>query len=65
MKTVGIKPDEVLFNSLLDGCCRANLIDIGLMVYKNMMSLKIKPSNVTFSILIKIYGKAGNLEHAL
>lgn len=65
MEGVKIKPDEVLFNSLLDGCCRIGLIDVGLMVYRNMIREKIKPSNVTFSILIKIYGKAGDLKRAL
>ena len=30
-----------------------------------MRNLRIKPSNVTFSILVKIYGKQRNLNKAL
>lgn len=34
-------------------------------VYKSMREQKIKPSNVTFSILVKIYGKSKQLQKAL
>jgi pentatricopeptide repeat protein len=57
METQGIKPDEVLYNSLLDGCCKANEIEMASKVYNNMRALQIKPSNVTYSILVKIYSK--------
>jgi len=33
MEKAGIRSDEVVYNSLLDGCCKANDIQIGLMVY--------------------------------
>lgn len=51
----GIKADEVLYNSLLDGCLKANEMDMALKCFKNMKKLKIKASNVTYSILAKIY----------
>lgn len=38
---------------------------MALKVYSNMKILKIKPSNVTYSILIKIYGKNKDLNKAL
>jgi len=38
---------------------------MALKVYKNMEILRIKPSNVTYSILVKIYGKQRNLPKAL
>ncbi len=57
MEQQGIQADEVLYNSLLDGCCKANEVEMALKVYENMQALQIKPSNVTYSILIKIYGK--------
>lgn len=60
-----IQADEVLYNSLLDGCCKANEIEMALKVFRNMEILKIKPSNVTYSILVKIYGKQRNLTKAL
>ena len=61
MEAEGIQADEVLYNSLLDGCCKANQTELALKVYSNMQYLKIKPSNVTFSILVKIYGRQRNL----
>ena len=57
MEKDGITPDEILFNSLLDGCCKANELDLALKCYQNMMSYGINPSNVTYSILIKIYSR--------
>ena len=55
MEQKGIKADEVLYNSLLDGCCKSRQIDLALKVFDNMTILNIKPSNVTYSILIKIF----------
>ena len=51
-ENTGIVPDEVLYNSLLDGCCKANHLDLALKAYSNMKFLKIRPSNVTYSILV-------------
>ena len=38
---------------------------MALKCYKNMKKLKIKPSNVTYSILAKIYQKMGEIDKAL
>ena len=65
MDEAKIQPDEVLYNSLLDGCCKCNELTMALKVFENMKSLRIKPSNVTFSILIKIYGKQKQIAKAL
>jgi len=55
----GIKADEVLYNSLLDGCLKADETNMALKCFSNMKKLKIKPSNVTYSILAKIYQRMG------
>ena len=65
MRQENIKPDEVLYNSLLDGCCKSNELDMAMQVHKRMVEQNIKPSNVTYSILIKIYGKGRKLGKAL
>ena len=57
MSDQGILADEVLYNSLLDGCLKADLGEMALKCYKNMKKLKIRASNVTYSILAKIYQK--------
>ena len=36
MKNKAIQPDEVLFNSLLDGCCKCNENELALKVFANM-----------------------------
>ena len=61
----GIKADEVLYNSLLDGCLKANQLEMALKCYSNMKKLKIKASNVTYSILAKIYQKLGQIDKSL
>jgi pentatricopeptide repeat protein len=33
MEKRGIKADEVLYNSLLDGCCKSRQIDLAMKVY--------------------------------
>jgi pentatricopeptide repeat protein len=38
---------------------------MALKVYSNMRHLKIKPSNVTYSILVKVYGKQKDFNKAL
>ena len=61
----GIKADEVLYNSLLDGCLKANQTQMALKCYQNMKKLRIKASNVTYSILAKIYQRMGQIDKAL
>lgn len=61
----GIKADEVLYNSLLDGCLKSDETELALKCFKNMKKLKIKPSNVTFSILAKIHQKMGESDKSL
>lgn len=41
MEKEGIIADEVLYNSLLDGCCKANELELALKAYKNMKILHI------------------------
>jgi pentatricopeptide repeat protein len=48
--------DEVIFNSILDGCAKTGNLDKALIVYDDMQKNGIKRSNVTFSIMIKLYG---------
>lgn len=57
--------DEVLFNALLDTCCRMK--DIGRLEtsMKRMRELKIYPSHVTLGILVKAYGQGGDVSRVL
>lgn len=57
--------DEVLFNALLDTCCRMK--DVGRLevTMQRMLDLNVPPSHVTLGILVKAYGQAGDLERVL
>jgi len=57
--------DEVLFNALLDTCCRMK--DLGRLetTMQKMRDLQIYPSHVTLGILVKAYGQAGDINKVL
>ena len=47
--------DEVLYNSVLDGLLKSREYEKCKEIYELMMKDSIKPSNVTYSILIKLF----------
>ena len=59
------KPDEILYNCIMDACLRFNKIDKMLEMYENMIKEGIKPSSITCGIVIKAYGMKGDLNSAL
>ena len=59
------KPDEILYNCIMDACLRFNKVDKMLELYKEMLEMNIKPSSVTCGIIIKAYGMKGDLNSAL
>ena len=60
MEKMYIKPDEVLLNLLLEGCVTKGELEIGLEVFYKITNSGVNPSNLTYSILMKIYEK-GNI----
>lgn len=63
-KTTSLKPDEIMYNTLLDGCAQANLADEGLKILQQMQQESIRPSNYTLSILVKLMSHARRLDQA-
>lgn len=57
--------DEVLFNALLDTCCRLKDLERVESTVQMMRSLSVTPSPVTLGILVKTYGQAGDLTKVL
>jgi len=53
-ETTDFKPDEIMFNSLLDGCARRGLWDRAISILTEMDEVNIKPSNFTLSVLVKV-----------
>lgn len=59
--TKGFCPDEVTWNTLLDGCARQGLYDRGRSLLGDMMESGVAPSNFTLSVLVKlVYRKASS-----
>jgi pentatricopeptide repeat protein len=57
-------PDEILFNSLLDGCAKQNRLDDALKLLDDMQDMGVVPSNYTLSILVKLLGRSRRLNQA-
>jgi len=57
-------PDEIMYNSLLDGCARSVLYDSGIAVVEDMQKAGVRPSNFTLSILVKLASRAAKLDKA-
>jgi pentatricopeptide repeat protein len=64
MQKKGIRPDAILFNSILDGCAKRQMRSLTETVLNDMEVAGIAPSNVTLSILIKLYGRCRDLDEA-
>ncbi|CAD8168911.1 unnamed protein product [Paramecium octaurelia] len=63
-ETGQFKPDEILYNSLIDACVKFNEIQKGMELFREMKNKQIDPSSVTYGILIKAYGKLNDLNGA-
>lgn len=58
------QPDEIMFNSLLDGCARVGLYDRGMDLLREMQEAGVKPSNFTLSVLVKLASRGRQLDRA-
>lgn len=63
-KSKHIQPDEVLYNCLIDACTRFRDLGRAIEVFKLMQEDGIKPSAVTYGILIKAYGQENRIDDA-
>merc|ERR1719265_2528608 len=59
-----LKPDEIMCNSLLEGCAREYRVDLALSLLEQMKEFGVAPSNCTLSILVKLLGRAQRLDEA-
>lgn len=51
-----VRPDEILYNCLIDVCVRFRDLNRAIEVFNQMKLHDAKPSSVTYGILIKAYG---------
>lgn len=59
-----LQPDEVSYNTVLDGCARYGLFDSGMTVFQEMEDAGLTPSNFTLSILVKMANRSRRLDQA-
>eukprot|EP00933_Yihiella_yeosuensis_P072710 TRINITY_DN811_c0_g2_i1.p1 TRINITY_DN811_c0_g2~~TRINITY_DN811_c0_g2_i1.p1 ORF type:complete len:1116 (-),score=308.71 TRINITY_DN811_c0_g2_i1:300-3647(-) len=59
-----MKPDEIMYNSLLDGCAQNGLVEEGLKLLETMQDEGVSPSNFTLSLLVKMMSRARKLDNA-
>jgi len=58
------KPDEVMYNSLLDGCAKEHRPDDALKLLADMKKFGVPPSNYTLSMLVKLMGRCRRINQA-
>eukprot|EP00448_Togula_jolla_P010851 CAMPEP_0170608328 /NCGR_PEP_ID=MMETSP0224-20130122/21527_1 /TAXON_ID=285029 /ORGANISM="Togula jolla, Strain CCCM 725" /LENGTH=1097 /DNA_ID=CAMNT_0010933549 /DNA_START=67 /DNA_END=3357 /DNA_ORIENTATION=+ len=59
-----MKPDEIMYNSLLDGCAQSNMVEDGMRLLQQMLDEGVPPSSFTLSVLIKLMSRARKLDEA-
>jgi pentatricopeptide repeat protein len=57
-------PDEIMYNSILDGCAKQQRLEDALRLLEEMKTYGVCPSNYTLSILVKLLGHARRLNQA-
>jgi len=65
MLDLKLKPDEVIFNNLLGGCVKESKAELAKRIYEEMVAAGIRPSNATFSILIRLFAQCKLLDEAV
>merc|ERR1719253_931006 len=63
-KETNLKPDEIMYNSLLDGCAQNSLYAEGMELYNEMLQEGLRPSNFTLSILVKLMNRSRKVDEA-
>jgi pentatricopeptide repeat protein len=61
-KTKGIKPDEILYNCILDTCVKYGKMEQAEAVFVDMKEAMIAPSRITYAIMIRGFGNDYSLE---
>jgi len=51
-----VKMDEIIYNCVIDACFRFGDYQKAVTLYRDMVSANVRPSSVTYGIMIKGYG---------
>jgi pentatricopeptide repeat protein len=58
------KPDEITYNTLIDGCARQGLFEKGMQYLREMQEVGVRPSNYTLTIAAKLATRSKRPEKA-
>jgi len=58
------KPDEIMYNSILDGCAKEHRTEDALALFDEMKREGVRPSNYTLCTLVKLLGRVRQLTQA-
>jgi pentatricopeptide repeat protein len=64
VSTTKYKPDEIMYNTILDGCARKGMYERGMVLLNDMQQADIQPTNFTLSVLVKLASRANMLDRA-
>merc|ERR1719443_2269267 len=53
-----LKPDEIVYNTLLEGCAKANLVTEAERIFSEMQREGLRPSSYTLTVIVKLLGQA-------
>merc|ERR1719502_1984053 len=56
--TPGLKPDEIVYNTMLDGCASAGLVTQGEHLLEDMKRDGLAPTNYTLTVMVRLMGQA-------
>jgi len=59
-----LKPDVIMYNTLLEGCITANLPNEGQLLFAQMEGESVAPNNYTLTLLARIFSRLGQLDTA-
>jgi len=65
MRGRGIQPDTIVYNTLLEGCARRYNLQMTEQLLEDMIQSGVAPTSFTLTILVKLYGRAKQLDKAL
>jgi len=64
IKASNLPCDELVYNSLMDGCVRAGDLSAGIGLFAEMVRSGVQPSAISHGILTRLYQKSGGVSDA-
>merc|ERR1719446_84094 len=63
-RTMKFRPDEFIYNTLIDGCARSGMYERGLSLLQEMQRSGVRPSAYTLTVIVKLADRARRPEKA-